>query len=150
MFSVFLCALSPLALLTIVGPLIMRCHQLSLLFVLAAATFANFATPLASPWDDLRVKHTWNVVPPNWETLGHPPAGTTVDLHLALKPHHENALIDALHEVSDPRSPKYVLSNTPPLSAHDVLTCATAPLQIRCTPFKGAGCSACRTAPRQP
>jgi len=92
----------------------MRCHQLSVLFVLAAATFANFVTPLAPTWDDLRVKHTWDAVPPNWETLGHPPAGTTIDLHLALKSHHENALIDALYEVSNPRSPKYVLSNTRP------------------------------------
>ncbi len=91
----------------------MRCHQLSVLSVLAAAPLANFATPLAQPWDDLRVKHTWNAVPHNWETLGHPPAGTTIDLHLALKPHHENALVDALYDVSAPRSPKYVLSNTP-------------------------------------
>jgi len=96
----------------------MRCHQLSVLFVLAAAIFANFARPLAPSWDDLRVKHTWEAVPPNWETLGHPPAGTTIDLHVALKPHHENALADALHEVSDPRSPKYVLYLTPPLTVY--------------------------------
>ncbi len=69
---------------------------------------------LAPPWDDIRVKHIWDTVPHNWETLGHPPAGTTIDLHLALTPHHENALIDALYEVSDPRSPKHVLSNSPP------------------------------------
>ena len=66
MFSVFLCTLSaPLAFLTPVDPLIMRWHQLSVLSVLAAATFADFVTPLAPPWDDLRVKHTWNAVPPN-------------------------------------------------------------------------------------
>src|SRR6266702_3577994 len=97
----------------------MRCHQLrlyvlSVLSVLAAAPLANFATSLARPWDDIRVKHTWNVVPPNWDTLGNPPAGTTIDLHVALKAHNENALIDALYKVSDPRSPKYVLSNTLP------------------------------------
>ncbi|KAH8986035.1 subtilisin-like protein [Lactarius hatsudake] len=85
----------------------MRYLQLSVLSVLTAAPFANFATPLPPPWDDIRVKHTWNAVPQNWEALGHPPAGTTIDLHIALKPHHENALVDTLYKVSDPRSPKY-------------------------------------------
>ncbi|KAH8980544.1 subtilisin-like protein [Lactarius akahatsu] len=85
----------------------MRCLQFSVLYVLTAMPFANFATPLPPPWHDIRVKHTWNVVPPNWEALGHPPAGTTIDLHVALKPHHENALVDTLYKVSDPRSPKY-------------------------------------------
>ncbi|KAI9451808.1 subtilisin-like protein [Lactarius psammicola] len=85
----------------------MRYHQFSVLSVLAAAPLANFATHLAPPWDNIRVKHTWNDVPPNWEALGHPPAGTTIDLHLALRPHHENALIDALYRVSDPESPTY-------------------------------------------
>ncbi|KAH9040216.1 subtilisin-like protein [Lactarius hengduanensis] len=85
----------------------MRFHQLSVLPVLAAVPFADSETPLSPPWHDIRVKHTWNTVPPNWEALGHPPAGTTIDLHLALKPHHENALVDALYNVSDPRSPKY-------------------------------------------
>ncbi|KAH9033610.1 subtilisin-like protein [Lactarius pseudohatsudake] len=85
----------------------MRCLQLSALSVLTAVPFANFAMHLPPPWHDIRVKHTWNAVPPNWEALGHPPAGTTIDLHLALKPHHENALVDALYNVSDPKSPKY-------------------------------------------
>ncbi|KAH9043043.1 Pro-kumamolisin, activation domain-containing protein [Lactarius pseudohatsudake] len=92
----------------------MRRLQLSALSVLTAVPFANFAMHLPPPWHDIRVKHTWNAVPPNWEALGHPPAGTTIDLHLALKPHHENALVDALYNVSDPRSPKHVLSNIPP------------------------------------
>ncbi|KAH9043426.1 subtilisin-like protein [Lactarius hengduanensis] len=85
----------------------MRCHQLSVISVLAVVPFANIAKPLIPPWDDLLVKHTWSAVPPNWESLGHPSAGTTIDLHFALKPYHENALIDALYEVSDPESPKY-------------------------------------------
>ncbi|KAH9063919.1 subtilisin-like protein [Lactarius vividus] len=85
----------------------MRCHQLSVISVLAVVPFANIAKPLVPPWDDLRVKHTWSTVPPNWESLGHPSAGTTIDLHFALKPYHENALVDALYEVSDPKSPKY-------------------------------------------
>ncbi|KAH8986033.1 Pro-kumamolisin, activation domain-containing protein [Lactarius hatsudake] len=66
--------------------------------------FANFAMPLPPPWDDIRVKHT---IPPNWEPLGHPHTGTTIDLRLALKPHDENTLREALYKVSDPRSPKY-------------------------------------------
>ncbi|KAF8267626.1 subtilisin-like protein [Lactarius quietus] len=85
----------------------MRYCQLSGLFFLAAVPFHNLANALGPPWDEIRVKHTWNAVPSNWETLGHPPAGTTIDLHVALMPHNENALIDALYEVSDPMSPKY-------------------------------------------
>ncbi|KAH9175605.1 subtilisin-like protein [Lactarius sanguifluus] len=103
----------------------MRCHRLSVISVLAVVPFANIAKPLIPPWDDLRVKHTWGAVPPNWESLGHPSAGTTIDLHFALKPNHENALIDALYEVSDPKSPKHVLSNTPP---HTVMNVLTVPL----------------------
>ncbi|KAH9073431.1 subtilisin-like protein [Lactarius deliciosus] len=82
-------------------------HQLFVLSVIAAATFPDFVAPLAPPWDDLRVKHTWGAVPANWETHGNPPAGTTIDLHVALKSHNESALIEALYEVGDPRSPKY-------------------------------------------
>ncbi|KAI9454059.1 subtilisin-like protein [Lactarius psammicola] len=85
----------------------MHYRQLTRLTVLAVASLHNLANHLTPPWDDIREKHTWNAVPPNWEALGHPPAGTTIDLHLALKPHHENALIDALYAVSNPRSPKY-------------------------------------------
>ncbi len=83
--------------------------QLSVLFVLAAAPLVDPTMSHASLWDDMRVKHMWNAVPTNWESLGHPPADTTTDLHIALEPHHKNALIDALHEVSDPRHPKHVL-----------------------------------------
>jgi len=54
------------------------------------------------------MKHSWSAVPEHWESLGHPSAGTTIDLYLALKSHNDNALIDALHEVSSPRHPKYV------------------------------------------
>ncbi|KAH8982268.1 subtilisin-like protein [Lactarius akahatsu] len=96
----------------------MSYHQLFVLSVLAAATFPDFVTPLAPSWDDLRVKHTWDAVPANWETLGNPPSGTTIDLHVALKSHNESALIEALYEVSDPRSPKHVLYNTPPLTMY--------------------------------
>jgi tripeptidyl-peptidase-1 len=62
--------------------------------------------PLAPLWDNMQVKHTWNAVPANWECLGPPSSNTTIDLHISLKPHRENALIDALNEVSDPRHPR--------------------------------------------
>ncbi|KAH8995830.1 subtilisin-like protein [Lactarius hatsudake] len=84
----------------------MRYHWLYVLSFLTATPLADFATPLA-PWGDMRVKHTWSAVPALWETLGCPPAGTTIDLYIALNPHQEDALIDALYEVSDPRHPRY-------------------------------------------
>jgi hypothetical protein len=83
--------------------------RFSVIFLLAAAPLCDLSMPFAPLWDDMQVKHTWNSVPANWESLGHPPAGTTIDLHIALKPHHESALIDALYEVSDPRLPTHVL-----------------------------------------
>ncbi|KAF8267704.1 peptidase S8/S53 domain-containing protein [Lactarius quietus] len=89
-------------------PLIMRWRRrLSFLSFLAAMPFTNFTMPLVPPWDDVLVKHTWLDVPPNWETLGIPPSNTTIDFHIALVPQHENALIDALYEVSTPGHPKY-------------------------------------------
>ncbi|KAF8267620.1 subtilisin-like protein [Lactarius quietus] len=85
----------------------MQYFQLSMLCILTAAPLHNIAAkPLAPHWDHLRVKHSWNNVPPNWESLGHPPAGTTIDLIIALMPYNENALIDALYDVSDPKSLK--------------------------------------------
>jgi tripeptidyl-peptidase-1 len=59
------------------------------------------------------VKHKWIHMLDNWVTLGHPPNGTTINLHIVLKPDRENALINALQEVSQPRHPKYVLFDTP-------------------------------------
>ncbi|KAH8995552.1 subtilisin-like protein [Lactarius hatsudake] len=85
----------------------MRYHWLYALSFLIATPFANLATPLA-PWDNMQVKHTWSAVPANWETLGCPSAGTTIDLYIALNPHQESALIDALYEVSDPKHPRHV------------------------------------------
>ncbi|KAH8993858.1 subtilisin-like protein [Lactarius hatsudake] len=85
----------------------MRSHPLSVLSVLAFRHLSSLATPFASHWDDLRLKHTWNSVPENWQNMGHPPAGTTVDLHIALKAKNENALIDALIQVSSPGHPKH-------------------------------------------
>ncbi|KAH9031110.1 peptidase S8/S53 domain-containing protein [Lactarius pseudohatsudake] len=65
------------------------------------------ATPLEPRWDDVRTKHAWSAVPEHWETLGHPAAGTTIDLHIALEPQRKNAVVDALYDVSSPKSPKY-------------------------------------------
>ncbi|KAH9022342.1 Pro-kumamolisin, activation domain-containing protein [Lactarius pseudohatsudake] len=84
----------------------MRYHWLYALSFLTATPLAHFATPLA-PWGDMRVKHTWSADPANWETLGCPSAGTTIDLYIALNPHQESALIDALYQVSDPKHPRY-------------------------------------------
>ena len=62
---------------------------------------------------------------------------STIDLHIALKPDRENALIEALYEVSDPMLPKHVpLPLFRPLAP--VLTCT----------IQGAGRRASRTAPR--
>ncbi len=68
----------------------MRYCWLSILFLLA-----GLATPSSPHWDDMHTKHSWDVTPVNWESLGSPPIGTTIDLHVALKLHRENALIDA-------------------------------------------------------
>jgi tripeptidyl-peptidase I len=73
-----------------------------------AAVPLGFTIPTSPRWDDMRSKHSWDSIPEKWEFQGHPPAGTTIDLRISLKPHHENALIDALFEVSDPSSSKYV------------------------------------------
>ncbi|KAF8262584.1 subtilisin-like protein [Lactarius quietus] len=51
--------------------------------------------------------HSWNKVPENWMDVGHPTTGTTINLYIALRPHRESALIDALYEVSDPSHPRY-------------------------------------------
>ncbi|KAI9450435.1 subtilisin-like protein [Lactarius psammicola] len=62
----------------------------------------------------MHVKHTWNVVPTNWESLGQPPPDATINLYIALNPHQEGALIDALYQVSDHGHPRHVLLTTPP------------------------------------
>ena len=82
-------------------------HWLSLLSFLAAVPL-GLTSPLVPRWDDMRVKHSWLSVPEKWEHQGPPSDGANIDLRIALKPHHENALIDALYEVSDPEHPKYV------------------------------------------
>ncbi|KAH9005635.1 subtilisin-like protein [Lactarius hatsudake] len=85
----------------------MRYHCISLLSALATSLLGGLAKPLSPPWDNMHIKHSWHAVPRNWESLGHPPSGTTIDLYIALKPQRENALVDALHEVSEPGHPRY-------------------------------------------
>ena len=80
-----------------------------------SAGLACHAAPSPSPWEETLIKHKWDVIPENWVSLGHPPNGTTIKLHIALKAKRENALIDALHEVSHPRHPRHVLSTSNPL-----------------------------------
>jgi len=129
----------PLTFLTVGDPpcnLIMRYHRLSVISVLTVVPLACLATPLAQPWANMRVKHAWNAVPANWESLGPPPLDTTIDLYVSLKPQDENALIDALYAVSTPSHPKYVLSNTTPRTMH---LCTAAPLQIWRTSVRGGG-----------
>ncbi|KAH9053895.1 peptidase S8/S53 domain-containing protein [Lactarius vividus] len=82
----------------------MRYRAIPLLFLLS--TLPPSAIP-TSPWDNIRSKHSWKSIPENWESLGRPTVDTPIDLHIALKPHRENALVDALNEVSDPSHPRY-------------------------------------------
>ncbi|KAF8256738.1 subtilisin-like protein [Lactarius quietus] len=82
-------------------------HMLSVLCTLATTLLCGLATPFTTRWGDVHVKHSWISVPDDWMDLGHPAADTTIDLHIALKPQNENALIDSLNEVSSPDHPKY-------------------------------------------
>ncbi|KAF8268692.1 subtilisin-like protein [Lactarius quietus] len=87
----------------------MHHHRHSLLFALAAALLGGAATstPLSPNWNKTHTKHGWNAVPGKWDSIGRPPMGTTIDLRIALKPQNENALLDALYEVSNPKHPRY-------------------------------------------
>ncbi|KAH9168728.1 hypothetical protein EDB89DRAFT_1563418 [Lactarius sanguifluus] len=69
-------------------------------------------------------KYTWSAVPSKWKTLGCPSTETTIDLYIVLN--QENALIDALYEVSDPEHPRHI-HLTAPLAPS--FTCA-APLFV--------------------
>ena len=81
--------------------------------VLTAALINSLKTTPTSAWEKMLVKHMWDVIPDNWVTLGHPPDATTIDFHISLRPNRENALIDALYEVSQPGYPKHVLFTIP-------------------------------------
>ena len=80
---------------------------LSILVVLAAFPLV-LASPTVPRRDDMRERHSWASVPEKWAHYGVPPASTTINLHITLKAHHENALIDALYEVSNPEHPRCI------------------------------------------
>ncbi|KAH9053076.1 peptidase S8/S53 domain-containing protein [Lactarius vividus] len=80
--------------------------DLTLFSILTSNTVTSRST-CVQPWHDISVKHAWNAVPDNWECLGPPPTGITIDLHIALQPQEENVLMEALYEVSTPSRPKY-------------------------------------------
>ncbi|KAH8981133.1 subtilisin-like protein [Lactarius akahatsu] len=82
----------------------MRYRWVLVLFLLSSVPLGGIAI---SRWDDMRSKHSWGAIPENWECLGLPTTDTIIDLYMALKPYRENALVDALNEVSDPRHPRY-------------------------------------------
>ena len=111
-------------------------HSMLKLSPLIAVLLTHIAMA-AVHWDQMSVKHTWNAVPANWESLGNTTVGTMIKLHIALKPNQENALIDALSDVSNPRHPRYVLLTTPPLAP---LSTCPAPFQIWSISFKGTSC----------
>ena len=118
----------------------MRYRWLSAIsFIVAVLLADDFVTPMPlESWDDMQTKHSWNTVPDNWESLGHPPAGTTINLYISVKPERESALMDALSEVSNPSHPRHVLLTTPP--PVPPFTCTVSPLQIWCIPFRGTSC----------
>lgn len=88
----------------------MRYYPISVHFVLAMVILGSLVRALSPRWNDLHTKHSWDVVPRNWEFLGDPPGGATIDLYIALEPHDENALIHALYRVSDPEHARHVFA----------------------------------------
>ncbi|KAH9037081.1 subtilisin-like protein [Lactarius pseudohatsudake] len=58
----------------------------------------NLTLNLTSQTHDI-VSHSWNAVPEDWQSLGQPPPGTTIDPYIALKSHHED---DTLYEAYPP------------------------------------------------
>jgi hypothetical protein len=57
----------------------MRFHRIFVLSILTLAA-VGLATPHSPHWDDMRSKHSWSVIPEDWECSGPPPTGTTIDL----------------------------------------------------------------------
>ncbi|KAH9053813.1 peptidase S8/S53 domain-containing protein [Lactarius vividus] len=90
----------------------MRYRDIPLLFLLSTLPLSAIPT---LPWHNIHSKHSWKSIPDKWVCLGRPTADTTIDLYIAPKPHRENALVDALNEVSDPDHPRHVSSTIPSL-----------------------------------
>src|SRR5258708_11109587 len=111
-------------------------HPLSALSIFTFGYLCTLAMPFASPsWEDVYSKHAWHSVPEDWLNLGYPAANTTIDLRIALKAQHENALIDAFHEISSPDHPKCVLSISLPPTQHPP-TCSATPADLADTYLK--------------
>ena len=87
------------------------------LFFFAAVPFTHVAAVII-PWKNMKMKHTWHGIPVNWETLGHPSAGSTIDLHIVLQPDQESVLIDAVSEISNPKHSRHVLLTIHPPNLH--------------------------------
>ena len=105
--------------------------------------FADSVTA-AVHWDEMWIKHIRNAVPANWESLGNPAIGATIDLYIALIPDLESALVDALSEISNPRHPRHVHLATP----FARLFTFVDPFQIWRISYKGTSCRSCQPAPR--
>jgi hypothetical protein len=56
--------------------------RLSARSLLSSGVLCPLTTPLQQHRGSM---HAWSAIPPDWECLGHPPAETTIDLHIALK-----------------------------------------------------------------
>ncbi|KAI0064451.1 subtilisin-like protein [Artomyces pyxidatus] len=67
----------------------------------------SVALPITPRWGDSQVKHSWVRVPRDWYCVGPAPEGATITLRIALKPHREDALVEALYQVSDPAHERY-------------------------------------------
>ena len=119
-------------------------HWLFVQSFLVTVLLTNSVT-VAIHWDEMWVKHTWNDIPANWESLGDPATGAMIDLHVALVPDQESALVDALSEISDPKHPRHVYLATPLLAP---IFMFSAPFQIWCISYKGTSCRACQPALR--
>ncbi|KAI9434351.1 hypothetical protein H4582DRAFT_794261 [Lactarius indigo] len=81
-------------------------HSLLVLSVLDAG-LRPLETSLPPHWGGIWVKHSWSIVPENWESPGHPPAGATINLHVVFKSQREGAFVDTLLWVSDTAHQKY-------------------------------------------
>jgi tripeptidyl-peptidase-1 len=92
--------------------------------VLLAFAHAAISKPLAARWNDMAVKHAWEVVPNGWISQGAAPAdhkmvsadpathviqGLTKyqSFRIGLKQDKMDDLITSLHEVSDPAHARY-------------------------------------------
>jgi hypothetical protein len=117
------------------------------------ALLAALPLPLASPtvprWDDMSEKHSWASVPQKWEPYDTPPASSTINLHIALKPRRENALIDALYEVSDPDHPRCISLLLPPMFYLLIYVCKRCHVDMACTCPKSKSLSSSHLTPRR-